>query len=69
VSVALEQLPEDQRTMIRLFEMEGFSSAEIAEVFDIAPGTVRWHLHQARSKLRAILDPGERNQGTEAADG
>ena len=69
VAVALERLPHDQRMMIRLFELEGFSSTEIGEIMDVAPGTVRWHLHQARSKLRSILDPDARIRGTEAADG
>ena len=69
VSKALAQLPEDQRTMIKLFEMEGFNSSEIAEVLDIAPGTVRWHLHQARHKLRTILDPDGQSEATEVADG
>ncbi|NNF11843.1 MAG: sigma-70 family RNA polymerase sigma factor [Gemmatimonadetes bacterium] len=69
VTRALEQLPEDQRTMIRLFELEGFTSGEIAESLGIAPGTVRWHLHQARSKLRSILDPKDTGKTTEVADG
>ena len=69
VTQALAQLPDDQRTMIRLFEMEGFNSSEIAEVLEIAPGTVRWHLHQARHKLRAILDPNGQRAATEVADG
>ena len=69
VNQALAQLPEDQRTMIRLFEMEGFNSSEIAEALEIAPGTVRWHLHQARHKLRKLLDPNEQRAATEVADG
>lgn len=69
VNRALAQLPEDQRTMIRLFELEGFNSSEIAETLDIAPGTVRWHLHQARHKLRKLLDPDEQSAATEVADG
>lgn len=69
VSQALAQLPDDQRTMIRLFEIEGFNSSEIAEVLGVAPGTVRWHLHQARHKLRTILDPNGVRAATEVADG
>jgi RNA polymerase sigma-70 factor (ECF subfamily) len=54
---ALARLPERQRLMVELFELEGFSGAEIAEMLDVAPGTVRWTLHQARQTLRDILAP------------
>lgn len=54
---ALAELPERQRTIVLLSELEGMTSAEIAEVLDVAPGTVRWHLHQAREALRAVLQP------------
>mgnify|MGYP001824460153 CR=1 FL=1 len=69
VTAALAQLPGDQRTAIRLFELDGYTSAEIAEVLEVAPGTVRWHLHQARRKLRRILDPDNRHVAKEVADG
>jgi RNA polymerase sigma-70 factor (ECF subfamily) len=53
---ALEELPEQQRLIVALFELDGFTSPEIAEMLDMAEGTVRWHLHQARQALRAALD-------------
>ena len=52
---ALAELPERQRDVLRLFELEGFTSAEIAEMLEISDGTVRWHLHQARERLRRSL--------------
>lgn len=39
-----------------LYDVEGFAGPEIAEMLEISPGTVRWHLHQARAAMRAILD-------------
>lgn len=54
---ALDGLPDRQRTIVRLFELEGFSSPEIAEILELSDGTVRWHLHQARQKLREALAP------------
>ncbi len=54
---AMEELPERQRTIVGLFELEGFSGTEIAGILDIPGGTVRWHLHQARQKLREALEP------------
>ena len=52
---ALARLPEQQRWIVELFEIEGFSGPEIAAMLEIAEGTVRWHLHQARQTLRATL--------------
>lgn len=57
IAAALEQLPERQRLIVELFELEGFSGAEIAAMLDMPPGTVRWNLHQARGTLRKILAP------------
>ena len=52
---ALVALPERQRVIVELFELEGFGSTEIAEILEIADGTVRWHLHEARKALRQAL--------------
>ena len=55
--VALAALPEKQRMVVELSELEGFSSGEVAEMMDMPAGTVRWHLHQARIQLRQALAP------------
>lgn len=57
---ALAALPERQRLTVQLFELEGFSGAEIAAILGIPAGTVRWHLHQARQTLREVLDVYQR---------
>jgi RNA polymerase sigma-70 factor, ECF subfamily len=62
VEVAMAELPERQRVALELFEVEGFSGAEIAEILEIPAGTVRWHLHQARQKLRVALDIYKRQE-------
>lgn len=54
----LDQLPARQREILMLYDVEGFAGPEIAEMLEISPGTVRWHLHQARASMRAILDGG-----------
>jgi RNA polymerase sigma-70 factor (ECF subfamily) len=54
---AMELLPERQRVIVTMFDLEGFTSPEIAEVMGISDGTVRWHLHQARRVLREALEP------------
>ena len=52
---AIAQLPERQRLVIQLFELDGLSAGEVAEILDISPGTVRWHAHEARAALRRTL--------------
>lgn len=52
---ALEKLPPKQRMTAILHDIEGYSKAEIAEIFESPQATVRSNLHIARSKLRKIL--------------
>lgn len=52
---ALDALPERQRTIVQLVDLEGLTSAEVGDVVELSPGTVRWHLYQARKTLRAAL--------------
>jgi RNA polymerase sigma-70 factor (ECF subfamily) len=48
-------LPDRQRLIVTLFEIDGRSTAEIAGMLEVSQVTVRWHLHQARRSLREIL--------------
>jgi RNA polymerase sigma-70 factor (ECF subfamily) len=57
LGAALGMLPEKQRTIVQLADLEGLSSVEIGRIMDIADGTVRWHLHEARKALRQALAP------------
>ena len=57
VRTALAELPKQQRLIVQLADLEGFSSQEIAAMLSLAAGTVRWHLHHARATLRAMLAP------------
>ena len=53
----LAALPARRRLVVQLFEVDGFSVAEIAKLLDSSPATVRWHLHVARRQLRSALAP------------
>ena len=55
LSEALETLSERQRLIVTMFDVDGRTSAEIGELLELAPGTVRWHLHEARRHLRGVL--------------
>jgi RNA polymerase sigma-70 factor, ECF subfamily len=52
---AMRDLPEVQREIVMLHDLEGWKHREIAERLDLPPGTVRSHLHFARKALRKAL--------------
>jgi len=52
---ALAELPPRRRTAVVLFDVEGYSHAEIAEMLRIPEGTVRSEVFHARRRLRALL--------------
>jgi RNA polymerase sigma-70 factor (ECF subfamily) len=52
---ALGTLSERQRMIVTLFDVDGMTSTEIGDMLDLSPGTVRWHLHEARRTLRGAL--------------
>ncbi|CAN5816020.1 sigma-70 family RNA polymerase sigma factor [soil metagenome] len=56
---ALGELPEDQRLAVILFDIEGYSYEEIAEISGVAVGTIKSRLHRGRARLREILSESE----------
>ncbi|MBK9354871.1 MAG: sigma-70 family RNA polymerase sigma factor [Bacteroidetes bacterium] len=56
VSLALNTLPVDFKTVILLCDIEGFTYEEIAKIIDIPVGTVRSRLHRARNLLKEKLE-------------
>lgn len=61
---ALSELPEMQRTAVTLYDLEGYSHREIAEILDVAEGTSRAHVHHGRNALRELLE----ERGEDARD-
>jgi len=55
VSIALNSLAVDFRTVIILCDLEGFTYEEMAKILDIPIGTVRSRLHRARNLLKDKL--------------
>ena len=55
LATAIATLPTQQRIALSLFYLGGLTSAETAAEMGITAGAVRFHLHEARNKLRAIL--------------
>lgn len=52
---ALQKLSPKHRTVVILFEIEGLSHQEIAEIMHTSEGTVRSRLHYAKAQLQADL--------------
>ena len=69
---ALEGLREEYRTVLILFELEGLSGEEIAELTQVNLKTVWVWLHRARAQFRARLlrlHPGEFAEAKRRKDG
>jgi DNA-directed RNA polymerase specialized sigma24 family protein len=58
---ALAQLPDRQRAVVVLHDVEGFTHDEIAERLAMAPGTSKATLFRARRALRRLLTDGASN--------
>ncbi|HWL15877.1 MAG TPA: sigma-70 family RNA polymerase sigma factor [Opitutus sp.] len=54
---AMQKLSIKHRTVITLFEIDGLSHQEIAEVMECSVGTVRSRLHYAKQLLQSELQP------------
>jgi RNA polymerase sigma-70 factor (ECF subfamily) len=52
---ALNQLNEDQRALMILHDIEGYTLNEIHNMFDVSIGTLKSRLNRARSRLRKLL--------------
>lgn len=60
---AIQGLPQDQKAILILRDIEGLSYEEIADSLEVELGTVRSRLHRARMAVRASLGDIFSNQG------
>ena len=63
ISIALNSLAVDFRTVIILCDLEGFTYEEMAKILDIPIGTVRSRLHRARNLLKEKLQSYAQSMG------
>jgi RNA polymerase sigma-70 factor (ECF subfamily) len=56
LAAALEDIDERQRTAVLLRHQQGFTYAEIAEIFGVAEGTAKTLVHRGVVKLRGVLE-------------
>lgn len=55
ITRALDDIPEDFRTVVLLCDVEDFTYEEIANMLDVPIGTIRSRLHRGRNLLKAQL--------------
>lgn len=63
ITIALNSLAVDFRTVIILCDLEGFTYEEMAKILDIPIGTVRSRLHRARNLLKEKLQKYAQSMG------
>ena len=56
IRAEIDRLPEVQRTVITLRDIDGLGSDEVSEALGISQGNQRVILHRARSRVRAALE-------------
>jgi len=66
---AMLQLPDDQREAIILVGASGFSYQEVAEITQVAVGTVKSRVNRARVKLASLLGMDAENLPKPGDDG
>lgn len=52
---ALQKLPDTQRAVVTMFDIQGLPHGEIASIMGVSEGTVRSRLHYAHRQLQALL--------------
>jgi RNA polymerase sigma-70 factor (ECF subfamily) len=58
VRAALDQLPESQRRLLVLRDLEDLSNSQVAQIMGIEVGALKARLHRARQALKRALDGG-----------
>ena len=51
----LNVLPPATKLVFNLYAIEGYKSKEIVEELNISYETVKWHIKQARKKLKQLI--------------
>lgn len=51
----LARVPASSQEVFQLYVLEGYTHKEIAEILKISEGTSKWHLNNARGKLKEMI--------------
>jgi RNA polymerase sigma-70 factor (ECF subfamily) len=63
VRAAMARLPESQRQLLQLRDLEDLSNSQVAEILGIEVGALKARLHRARQALKRVLDAGVKVPG------
>ncbi len=63
ILVNIRTLPKATQTVFNLSVLDGFTHKEIGEQLNISEGTSRWHLAEAKRKLRSLLETPDKSTG------
>lgn len=56
LNLAIEQMPDQQRTVFKLIKEEGFKYKQVAEILGLSPRTVETQLFRAIKKLSVVVN-------------
>jgi RNA polymerase sigma factor (sigma-70 family) len=51
----INKLPAMDKQVFNLFAIDGYSHKEISALLNISEGTSKWHVHEARKKIKEVL--------------
>ena len=57
----IDSLPQKSKKVFVMYAIEGYKHNDISRILNIPVGTSKWHLSQAKEKLRQILQENEIN--------
>jgi len=55
IDKAINALPPRQQIAVTLFDVQGFSLKEVAEILNCSEGAIKFNIHQGREKLKRML--------------
>lgn len=56
IRVRIDELPEVQRQVVTMRDVEGLAATEVCELLGLSPGNQRVLLHRGRSRLRGLME-------------
>jgi RNA polymerase sigma-70 factor (ECF subfamily) len=59
LAAAVAELSQQQRAVVVLHYLDDMSVIEVSAALSLSDGAVKYHLHQARERLRDILRPAD----------
>jgi RNA polymerase sigma-70 factor (ECF subfamily) len=54
--MAMQELSEDHRAVVTMFDIQGMPHAEISKILGVSEGTIRSRLFYAHRQLQTYLD-------------